>query len=140
MKKILTKKEIILIISVVVVTTLLGSGVWFYVDYSDQKEEEKSQKTVETADQCGDLIADNGAMSGPAPFKPSLKAKITGDYDRGGAVCQWTINNVPIPNTYPVKGSCVMGGRTFSTVGSYKIVYKVDGLSGCPKSATIVVK
>jgi len=140
MKKILTKKEIILIISVVIAITLLGVGAWFYIDYSTQKKEEKSQKTVETADQCGDLVADNGVMSGTAPFKPSLKAKLTGDYDKGGAICQWTINNVPIPNTYTVKGNCVLGGRTFSTAGSYKIVYKVDGLSGCPKSATIVVK
>ena len=140
MEKMLTRKEIFLIIGVAVVIILVGAIVWLVFDYSTKNKEESSKKKTAVAQQCGDLVAEKGLATSAAPFTPKLKAKITGDYDKTKAVCQWTINNVPIPNTYTVLGECVFGGRSFSTVGEYRIVYKVDGLSGCPKSATITVK
>ena len=140
MKKMLTKKEIILIISVVLFLAVIGVGFWYFMDYTTKSENGGSEKTTKEADQCGKLIVEGGITSSLAPFSPTLRAKITGDYDRTTAICEWTINKVPIPNTYPVLGDCVFGGRAFATPGQYKLIYTVEGLSGCPKSATIVVK
>lgn len=126
--------------SVIVFILITGLGVWYYLDYSAKDKDEKNKKATETVQQCGNLEAERGMTSGVAPFSPVLKAKITGNYDRTKAVCQWTINSVAIPDTYPVRGNCVFGGRSFATAGKYIIVYKVAGLSGCPKTVTVGVK
>ena len=136
----LIKKELIIIATIIVIFALLGIAAWFYLDYTAKTKIEKNNQANQQLDQCGGLVSENGSESQIAPFAPTLRAKISGSYDKTKSICEWSINNVQIPNTYPIRGECVFGGRSLASAGEYKITYNVTGLSGCPKTLTIVVK
>ncbi|MEI7690866.1 MAG: hypothetical protein WCI63_04570 [bacterium] len=123
-----------------------GLAVWYFLGQTDKgkpgtnKSEAEKKAAIVASQECGELIPDGGTLTSPAPFTPTLRAKITGLYDRTRAVCGWEVDGETLPNTFSYKGYCIFKGRTFTTPGKHTIEYKVDYLSGCPKTTTITVK
>ena len=139
-------KIIFIILIAIFLLSFVGLAVWYFFGQSDKdkpgtnKSEAEKKAATATSQECGELMPDGGTLTSVAPFTPTLRAKITGLYDRTRAVCGWTVDGETLPNTFSYKGYCIFKGKTFATPGKHIIKYNVDYLSGCPKTATIMVK
>lgn len=129
---------ITIIILIVIIFVAIVFFYWFFNNKTTTVDDKKN--ITKTKQECGELIADGGVISSNPPFEPVFRAQITGLYDRTRAVCKWTVDGVTLPATFSYKGYCIFKGTVFNSVGSHKITYSVDYLSGCPKSATVTVK
>ena len=137
----------IFIVSIAVFFLLFaGLAVWYFLGQTEKgksgtnKSETEKKATTVASQECGELLSDSGSLTSLAPFTPTLRAKITGLYDRTRAVCGWKVDGEALPNTFSYKGYCIFKGSTFTTPGKHTIEYKVDYLSGCPKTTTVTVK
>ena len=136
----ITKKEL-KFMAIFIGLIVIFFGVYLFYLFSGKEGKGVVDQKIKNIEQpCSVLSPDGGETTGLTPFSPTLRSKISGDYNTNEAVCQWTINDVPIPDTYPVAGECVFGGRTFASQGDYKITLKIVGLSDCRRTVTIIGK
>jgi hypothetical protein len=134
-------KYIIIFASVVVIFLVLIIG--FYLFTKNVWVTNNTTKTAVTTTvstnkiTCGKLVADNGVVSGTAPFSPVLRGHIGGAYTKNAQICNWSIDNASDYSSFPVNGECVFGGNNLMTKGVHAIEYSIK--DACSASINVTV-
>jgi len=115
-----------------IVLALIVLGLVVYLVYNYMN----NQKEI----QCGILEAENNITEGKVPFVVNAKAKVSGEYDKNMAICEWTIDGKKTSNTVPVNGECVLSNWIIKEAGDKTIKYNISGLNGCPRELTLHIE
>ena len=126
------QKEMIIGIAAIVVFAILGITVYYFGFYKTDKE------VSDSASQCDNLETKDGRTEGLAPYQPVVKSKISGNYNRTGKICLWTLDGEDLGTSVPIGGYCTREGLAFYNIQNYKIGLKVSGLN-CAKDITLKV-
>ncbi len=136
-------KKLTIIVSLVVgLLVLAGIGYFSYLFFkasSGTGSSSGNNAVVKAAKDCDSIVADNGSVSGKAPFSPVLRSKLSKNATAKTPICSWSVGDQFSHLSVPVDGKCVFGGTPFNTPGTYTISLEGQGLN-CKVNASITVQ